>query len=70
MSYDNNSGLNIDESEFMSLPQKKQLCLLYKNQRQVLELLQSYKFAQKIQYVLLSAALAGVGILFKIHIGI
>jgi hypothetical protein len=42
------NGLAIDEKEFMSLPQKKQMCVLYQNQVQTLKAIQSYKFNQKI----------------------
>ena len=62
-------GLTVDQNQFMCLPQKKQMAVLYKNQVVTLELLKGYKFTQKVQYVLLSAALAGLGILFKMHIG-
>jgi len=63
------NGLSIDENEFMCLPAKKQMCVLYQNQVTTLKLIKGYKFTQKVQYVLLSAALAGIGILFKFHIG-
>ena len=63
-------GLTVDQNQFMCLPIKKQMCVLYENQVATIELLKGYKFTQKVQYVLLSACLAGVGILFKMHIGI
>ena len=62
-------GLTVDENQFMCLPQKKQMCVLYQNQVTTLKLIQGYKFTQKVQYVLLSAALAGIGILFKLQLG-
>ena len=63
------NGLCIDEKSFMALQVKKQMCVLYQNQVKTLELIEGYKFTQKVQYVLLSAALAGVGILFKLQLG-
>jgi hypothetical protein len=60
------SGLIIGEKEFMCLPTKKQLCLLYQNQMQMLSLVEGYKFNQKIQYFMITAALGGVGILFSL----
>jgi len=63
------NGLVLNEEAFMCMKQKEQMCVLYQNQVTTLKLIQGYKFTQKIQYVLLSAALAGIGILFKFHIG-
>jgi hypothetical protein len=64
------NGLNISENEFMKLPQKQQLCLLYKNQCTTLNLIESYKFHQKVQYVLISSCVGGVGVLFSILLGV
>jgi len=64
------NGLSIDEREFMCLPPKRQMCVLYQNQVATLELVKGYKFHQKIQYILISACLAGLGIIFKIHLGV
>ena len=63
----NMNGLSIDEKEFMSLPSKKQMCVLYQNQVTTLKLVQGYKFHQKVQYVLLSLVYGGLGILFSFH---
>jgi hypothetical protein len=59
-------GLRIAEKEFMCLPVKRQMCLLYKNQLRVMELVEEYRLTQKIHYVMLTAALGGVGIIFTI----
>jgi hypothetical protein len=64
------TGLCIDEKSFMSMTPKKQMCVLYQNQVKTLELIEGYKFTQKVQYGILSAVLAGIGILFKLQLGI
>jgi len=58
---DTESGLYLDENSFMCLPVKKQLCVLYQNQVEVLNIIKSYKLTQKIQYAWLTA-LTGIGI--------
>ena len=63
------NGLVLNEKEFMCLKSKDQMCVLYQNQVTTLKLIRGYKFTQKIQYILLSAAIAGVGILFKLQLG-
>ena len=63
------NGLVLNEEAFMCMKQKEQMCVLYQNQVTTLKLIQGYKFTQKIQYTLLSAAIAGVGILFKLQLG-
>jgi hypothetical protein len=61
-------GLTIEGKEFSSLSAKKQLMVLYQNQVETLRLMKSYSFHQKVQYVLIVAALGGIGILFKMHL--
>ena len=63
-------GLTIDGKEFMSLPAKKQMVVFYQNQVETIRLVKQYSLHQKIQYILVTAALAGVGILFKIRLGV
>ena len=62
--------LDLDEDSFMSLSSKKQMCVLYRNQVSTLQLLKEYKNNVKIQYGLVSLAITGVLILFKIHLGL
>jgi len=62
-------GLTIDAKEFQSLSTKKQNVVMYQNQVETIKLVKGYALHQKIQYLLVSAALAGVGILFTFHIG-
>lgn len=64
------NGLTLEEKEFMCLATKRQMCVLYQNQVQTIQLIKSYKFHQKLQYVLITACLAGIGILFKIKLGV
>lgn len=59
-------GLMLDEKQFLKLPQKEQMCVLYQNikynqekQEEILRLLKGNKLNQKIQYVWL-AALTGI----------
>jgi len=65
----NTNGLMIDEEEFMALPAKRQMCVLYQNQVLTLKLIQGYRFNQKVQYVILTALVAGAVFLLKLHIG-
>ena len=58
--------LELDEDAFMSLGAKKQMCVLYRNQVTTLQLLKDYKTNTKIQYGLVSLAITGLLILFKI----
>ena len=64
------SGLRVTEDEFLTLPTKKQMCLLYKNQCVTLKLIEGYRFSQKVQYTIITALAIGVGLLFKIQLGI
>jgi hypothetical protein len=62
----NGNGLSIDEKEFMSLPAKKQMCVLYQNQVQTLKLVQGYKFYYKVTATIGAFLVMGIGILFKL----
>jgi hypothetical protein len=73
-------SLCLNEKEFMQMKPKEQMCVLFQNQanqrketregfERMEKILSGYKFQQKVQYVLITAALAGIGILFKMHIG-
>ena len=55
------NGLLIDEKEFMSLPAKKQMCVLYQNQVTTLALIRGYKFNQKIQIAWLAILTVAFG---------
>lgn len=61
-------GLSIAECDFMELPQKQQMVVLYQNQVETLKIIKSYRFQQKVHYILVSAAIAGVGYLFALHL--
>ena len=63
-------GLTIDGKEFQTLTVKKQNIVMYQNQVETIRLVKAYGLHQKIQYILVTAALAGVGILFKIRLGV
>jgi len=62
-------GLCVNESEFMSMKPKKQMCVLYQNQITTLNLVKGYKFTQKVQYVIMSLLCGGMGILFRLKLG-
>lgn len=63
-----NNGLCIDEKEFMSLPSKRQMCVLFQNQVKTMELIKGYKTWQKIAAIIGSVLTMGVAYLFKLHI--
>ena len=63
------NGLKINETEFMSLPQRKQLCILFQNTEELKMLIKGYKFYQKISTVIGSVLVMGLAYLFKIHLG-
>ena len=60
-------GLTITEKEFMHLPGKQQMCLLYQNQLTTMELIQGYKFYQKFVAAIGGVLVIGMGILFKLQ---
>ena len=57
------NGLLINEKEFMALPQKQQMCLLYQNQLKTMELIAGYKFYQKVSATIGGFLVAGLGIM-------
>jgi hypothetical protein len=59
------TGLEIMESEFMSLKSKQQMLCLYQNQVETLKLIKSYKFHQKVQYFCMG--LLGTGYLILLN---
>lgn len=63
------NGLVVNEESFMCMKPKEQMCVLYQNTEELKKLVIGYKFHQKIQYILITAALAGLGILFKLKLG-
>jgi len=76
-----NDSLCLNEKEFMQMKPKEQMCVLFQNQanqrketregfERMEKILSGYKLHQKVQYILITAALAGIGILFKLRIGI
>ena len=62
-------GLIIDIDQFKRMPTKQQLTCLYSNQVELINLVRGYKVYYKITSVVGSVLLAGVGILFKMHLG-
>ena len=64
------NGLSIDENEFMSLPAKRQMCVLYQNQVTTLKLIKGYKLYYKMTAVIGSVLVIGMGILFKLVLNI
>ena len=65
-----NNGLCIDEKEFLSLPQKKQMCVLFQNTEELKRLIKGYKFWQKLSTIIGSVLVIGMGILFKLELGV
>ena len=64
------NGLILSKNEFKRLPTADKFACLYENQVKTLKLIEGYKFHQKVQYILIAASLAGLGILFKIALGV
>lgn len=64
------NGLILTLNEFESLPSKKQLSCLYQNQVQTMNLIKGYKLYYKITTIIGSVLVIGMGILFKMHLGI
>jgi len=58
-------GLTITEDEFLSLPNKQQLLLVFKNQEETKRLVEGYRFWYKINTTLSAILTAGVLWLFK-----
>jgi len=64
------NGLSVSIREFKSLPQKQQLTCLYENQVQTLKLIKGYKLYYKITSIIGSFLILGMGILFKLQLGV
>lgn len=57
--------LTITEDEFLSLPNKQQLLLVFKNQEETKRLVEGYRFWYKINTTLSATLAAGMIWLFK-----
>ena len=64
------NGLIMSIDEFRSLPQKEKLDCLYLNQVKTLDLVKGYKLYYKITTVIGSFLVLGMGILFKLQLGV
>ena len=64
------NGLTMSINEFRSLPSKEKLDCLYLNQVKTLELVKGYKLYYKITTVIGSFLVLGMGILFKLQLGV
>ena len=62
-----NEGLTITEKEFLSLPPKHQMLLIFKNQEGIRCLVEGYKFWYKINAVVTGGLTIGLAYLFKMH---
>ena len=63
------AGLIISSDEFLKLPQKQQLKVLYENQVATLTFIKGYRFHQKIQYPWLIFLTGSAGFIFKLLLG-
>jgi hypothetical protein len=63
------NGLIINEKEFMCLPARKQMCLLYQNQLETMSMINGYKLYYKITAIIGAALISGMAILFKLELG-
>jgi len=64
------NGLTMSIDEFRALPQKEKLDCLYQNQVKTLKLISGYKFYYRITAIIGSVLVLGMGILFKLQIGV
>ena len=60
----------MDIKEFRTLPQKQKLDCLFQNQVKTLELVRGYKLYYKISCIIGSALIIGMGLLFKLQLGL
>jgi len=65
-----NNGLTMDITEFRALPQKQKLDCLYQNQVKTLDLIRGYKLYYKVTTLIGSALIIGMGVLFKLQLGV
>ena len=52
------NGLNIDEKEFLKLPQKERDKIIFRNTEELKTMVSGFKFHQKVQYAMMSLLLA------------
>ena len=45
------NGLTLTKEEFMQLPQREQMTVLFENQQRTIQLISGYKFYQKISAI-------------------
>lgn len=64
------NGLMIKIDEFEKLPNQQKLNCLYQNQVETMNLIKGYKFYQKITALIGGFLVLGIGILFKLELGI
>lgn len=62
-------GLSISEEEFLALPQKRQMCVLFQNTEELKILIKGYKFWQKLSTIVGSVLIMGIIYLFKLQLG-
>jgi hypothetical protein len=65
-----NNGLIMSIDEFRALPEKQKLDCLYLNQVKTLEAIRGYKLYYRVTTIIGSVLVAGMCILFKMHIGV
>jgi len=64
------NGLTISEDEFISLKQKEQNLILFRNQVKTIDLIKGYKIYYKLTAIIGSALVIGMVILFKLQLEI
>ncbi len=64
------NGLMLGLNEFRALPAKKKLDCLYENQVQTLKIMKGYKLYYKITAIIGSFLVIGMGVLFRLQLGI
>jgi len=64
------NGLMIDLVEFRRLPAQQKLDCLYQNQVKTLELIKGYKLYYKFTAIIGSFLVLGMGILFRLQLGV
>jgi hypothetical protein len=63
------NGLVLSIEEFERLPNKQRLSCLYRNQVEQMIIMKGYKFYYKVTSIVGGFILAGMLILFKMHLG-
>lgn len=62
------NGLYITEVEFKCMKVKDQLYLLFKNTEDTKDYMEKSKFHRKVQYLIMTALMAGMVYLFQLHL--